>query len=427
MPLATNSSSTLVQKLRRDVFGRFPREIWVITAIQVFIAAGYSVSFPFLALYLHQERDLSMTLVGVMFLIGGLCSSATQMIGGALTDRFGRRSLLLWTMGISVFVLSGLAVSVGVTAPIWVVMLTYILGQSILMMAGPAIRAMVADLSPKDRLTETYSLMRVGVNAGFAAGPALGGYLLTIFPYAWLLGAAVLASAVAFFLALFFVKESFHGSTKQVGFRSVFSVATDRAFLIFNGLIFLSFLSMAQFGSTLSVFTVDRIGFTIAQYGLLLTINCLIVVVFQYPVSRGVDKLPRARGFVLGSLFYGLGWLLFAWITDFSWAVMAMVVVTAGEIIVTPLALSVVAEFSPEDKRGRYMGFFGLSTSLSASSGPLLGGILLDAFPANPLFIWGIIASVAFVAAAGFQWWGMTQFNTKKARGGDAVSSDPYP
>jgi len=353
-----------------------------------------------------------MTLVGMMFLISGLCSSITQMMGGALADRFGRRGLLLGAMGISAFVHSGLAVLVGVTAPIWAIMLTIILGQSILMMAGPALRAMIADLSPKDRLTETYSIMRIGANAGFAAGPAVGGYLLTIFPYAWLLGAAVLASALAFFLTLFFIKESYHSGSERVGFRSMFSITTDRTFLIFTMLSLLIFLAMAHFGSTLSVFTVDRLGFSTAAYGLLLTINCLIVVVFQYPVARGVDKLPRAQGLVLGSLLYGFGWLLFGWITDFGWAVMAMVVVTAGEIITTPLALSVVAELSPADKRGRYMGFFGLSMSLGTALAPLLGGVLLDAFPTEPWFIWGIIASGAFAAAVGFQWWGITQRTT---------------
>ena len=84
----------------------------------------------------------------------------------------------------------------------------------------------------------------------------------------------------------------------------------------------------------------------------------------------------------------------------------SMGVFTAGEIVFTPLTLSVVGQLSPREYRGRYMGFFGLSQSLSMSLAPLAGGILLDAFPQGPWFVWGIIGTVAFVATAGLLWWG---------------------
>jgi len=265
---------------------------------------------------------------------------------------------------------------------------------------------MVADLSPKDRLSETYGLLRVGGNLGFAAGPALGAYLMTFLPYAWLFGLTTLTWALSFCLILFFLRESFRGTTERVDLRSTLSVASNRSFLMFTGLSLLVFMAMGQLGSTLSVFTVDRIGFSTAQYGLLLTMNGIIVVISQYPVARGVDRMPRARGLILGSLLYGLGYLSMGWVGDFGWALAAIVVVTAGEVVFSPLTLSVVADLSPEEQRGRYMGFYGLSQTLGVSFGPLLGGVLLEAFPNNPHFIWGTIASVAFVAAAGFRWWG---------------------
>jgi len=348
-----------------------------------------------------------MTLVGVMFLIGGLFSAVTQMVAGVLSDRFGRRPLLLWSTGLGTFLFSGLAVLIGISAPVWAIVVVYMAGRSALVTMRPAISAVVADLSPKERLTETYGLLRVGGNVGFAAGPAVGGYLLTFLPYTWLFGVAVLTSALAFLLILLFLQESFHGTAEQVGFRSTLSVATDRAFLMFTGLSLLGFLAMGQLGSTLSVFTVDHIGFSTAQYGLLLSMNGLIVVLFQYPVARWVNRLTRARGLILGSLLYSFGYLSLGWLTSFGWMFGAIVLITAGEIVFFPLTLSVVAELSPQDWLGRYMGFFGLSQTLGMSFGPLLGGILLDAFPTNPWPIWGTIASVMLVAAVGFQWWGV--------------------
>ena len=409
MQLAKNSYSKATQGLRRDVFGRFHRGIWVITVIQFFTAFGVSICLPFLSLYLYQERGLSMTMVGIMFLAAGLCSAAMQMVGGMLADRIGRRPLLLGATGISIILYSALAILIGVSAPVWAIMAVFITSWTTLTMIFPAIRAMVADLSPKNRLTETYGLLRVGGNIGFAAGPAVAGYLMTLLPYAWLLGVAALACIFAFLLILSGLRESYRGGAERIDFRSTFSVATNRSFLMFTILSTLVFLSMGQLFSTLSVFTVDYLGFSTAQYGMLLTANGIIVALSLYPVAWAVNRLSRASGLILGSLLYALGWLTMSWVADFNWAFVTITVVTAAEVVFTPLALSVVAEFSPEDKRGRYMGFFGLSQTLGISFGPLLGGVLLDAFPADPLFIWGTIASVAFITAVGFYWWGKTR------------------
>lgn len=406
MPITINPLSRVTQGLRRDVFGRFQTGIWVITAIELLTAAGFSICLPFLSLYLYQDRGLPMTLVGMVFLIAGLCSAVTQMVGGVLSDRFGRRPLLLGAAGIRVPLYLGMAVLIGVSAPIWAIVVVYIAQQSVGMMVHPATSAMVADLSPKDRLTETYGFLRVGRNVGWAAGPAVGGYLATFLPYSWLFGVAALTSVLAFWLILLFLRESFHGAAERVDLRSVFSVASDRTFLMFTGLSLLVFLAMGQMGSTLSVFTVDRLGFSTAQYGLLLTMNGLIVVFFQYPVARGTSRLTKSTALILGSLLYGLGYLSLGWTASFAWALVAIAVITAGEIVFSPSTLAVVGELSSQGRRGRYMGFFGLSETLGISVGPLVGGVLLDAFPTDPRFIWGTIALVAFAAAAGFHWWG---------------------
>lgn len=419
MPLSASPYSRATQYLRGNVVNRFPREIWVLTIIQLFTTAGFSICLPFMPLYLHQERGLVMTLVGILFLIGGICSSATQMVGGVLADRLGRRRLLLAASAVRMFIYSGLAAAIATSAPVWAIAIIYITGQSMGMMMRPAITAMVTDLSPEERLTETYGVLRVGANVGWAAGPAVGGYLLTTLPYAWLFGVAALSSVLTFSLILLFLRESFTGATEQVRFRSMFTVATDRTFLAFTGLCLLVFITMGQMGSTLSVFTVDRIGLSTAEYGMLLTANGIIVVLFQYPVARWVGRLTRARGLILGSLLYGIGWLSLGWVGDFWWALAVIAIVTAGEIAFSPLAFSTVGQLAHREHRGRYMGFFGLSQSLSMSLGPLVGGVLLDGFPEDPWFIWGTIGAVALVAAAGFHWWGTAR------RAGPADESRP--
>ena len=373
--------------------------------IQFFTAIGFSVCIPFLCIYLHQDRSFSMTFVGMIILAGGLCAAVSQAIGGALSDRFGRRPILLISALVSIFLYSGLSVLIGISAPVWAIAITYIAGRSMLTITRPVISAMVADFTSKDRLTEAYGILRIGLNIGWAAGPAIGGYLATFLPYWWLFGIAALTCGITFLIILFFIHESSHGIRRGVGFRSMLPTAVDRTFLAFVGLSLLLFIIMGQMTSTLSIFAVDMVGFSTAQYGLLLTLNGLIIVFFQYPITLALRQLARFRALMLASLLYGFGYLSLGWITQFGWALGAMAIITLGEIIHVPVTLSVIGELSPQDQRGRYMGLYGLSETTGIAIGPLLGGVLIDTFPLNPKLIWAPIASIALIAAIWYGWW----------------------
>jgi MFS family permease len=397
---------TLSQRIKKSVFLRFPSGVWLMMGLDTLVTMGFSIALPFLALYLYKERFVPMSLVGIIFLTGGLCTAATNIIGGMFSDRFGRRRLLMTISSASIFAYAVLALLIGMSASIWLIALVYVAARGIIGTIQPTIAAIVADLSPKDRLAESYALVRAGGNVGFALGPAIGGYLVTFISYGWLLSISALTCLVITVLIYFFLRESFLRSKERVDLRSTLAVAGDRNFLIFIIFIILLVLSMAHLGSTLSVFTVDRLGFSTAQYGLLLTTNGIMVVLFQYPVTYGVNKLAKANALILGSLLYVCGYLTLGWVASFNWAILTIVIITAGEVTFSPIASAVVAESAPPDKRGRYMGFFALSQTLGFSLSPLFGGVLLDIFPSEPRALWGTIASVGIIAAIGFYAWG---------------------
>ncbi|MGB6873021.1 MAG: MFS transporter [Dehalococcoidia bacterium] len=390
----------------RNVFHRFEPELWVVTVTQFFIAIGFSICIPFLSLHLYQDRGLSMIQVGMILLVAGLCSAISQALGGVLSDRFGRRPILLIATLVSVFSFSGLAVLIGISAPVWAIAIIYIAGRSILTTTRPVLSAMVADFTSKERLTEAYGILRIGANMGWAAGPAIGGYLATFLPYGWLFGIAPLTCGIVSLIIFFFIRESSHGTSKGAGFRSMLTIANDRPFLAFAVISILLFIVMGQMISTLSIFAVDMLGFSKAQFGLLLTLNGLIVIFFQYPMTLALKRIAKFRALILGSLLYAFGYLSLGWITQFGWALAAMAVITGGEIIHAPVSLSVIGELSPEDQRGRYMGLFGLSQTIGMAIGPLLGGVLIDAFPFNLELVWAPIALIALIAAVGYYWWG---------------------
>jgi predicted MFS family arabinose efflux permease len=389
----------------RNVYYRFEPEVWVMTITQFFIAIGFSICIPFLSLYLYQDRGLSMTSVGIIILVGGLCSAVSQALGGVLSDRFGRRPILLIAASVSIFLYTGLAVLIGISASVWAIAIAYIAGRSMLTITRPVISAMVADFTSKERLTEAYGILRIGANIGWAAGPAIGGYLATFLPYGWLFGIAPLTCGIVSFIIFFFIRESSHGMSRGAGFRSMLAIANDRNFLVFAVISLLLFIVMGQMISTLSIFTVDMLGFSTAQFGLLLTLNGLIVIFFQYPMTLALRRLAKFRALMLGSLLYAFGYLSLGWITQFEWALVAMAVITGGEIIHAPVSLSVIGELSPQDQRGQYMGLYGLSQTIGMAIGPLLGGVLIDAFPFNPELIWAPIALIAFIAVIGYYYW----------------------
>jgi len=306
---------------------------------------------------------------------------------------------------ISIFLFSGLAVLIGISAPVWAITVAYIAGRSVLTITRPVVSAMVADFTSKERLTEAYGILRIGANIGWAVGPAIGGYLATFLPYGWLFGVPVLTSGIVSVIVFFFVHRSSRGTNRRIGFRSILPPVDDRAFLVFIVVSLLLFIVTGQMGSTLSIFAVDKVGFSTAQYGLILTLNGSIVILFQYQMTLALRRLAKSRALMLGCLLYGFGYLSLGWITQFGWALGAMAVITTGEIIHSPIALSTIGELSPQDQRGKYMGFYGLSETVGMAMGPLVGGLLLDAFPSDLRLVWAPIASIAFVAAMGYYWW----------------------
>lgn len=354
-----------------------------------------------------------MAVVGVIILVCGLSAAVIQIFSGAISDRVGRKPLLLGAAMTSLLLYSAMAVSIAFTAPVWTIVLLQAIGQSAMVAARPATQAMVTDVSSKDQLTKAYGVLRVGMNLGWAVGPAAGGYLLLYLPYTWLFGVTAITSTVICCLIFLFLKESFGGGIERVKLKNIFSAGKNRYFLVFALLSLILFLVMGQMVSTLSVYTVEGNGFTSAQYGLLLTVNGLIVVLLQYPMAIVISRIKQHRALITGSLFYALGYLLMGWVGGFGLAIIAMVIITMGEIIFSPVSLSVVGSLAPADQRGRYMAFFGLSEGLGFSMAALLGGILLDGLSSQPLLIWGIIAFLAFSAAVGFQRWGaMHRANT---------------
>jgi len=206
------NSNLRIRRRGEPSSGRLQPGVWLIAVIGFLNSAAFSISLPFIALYLHDDRHMSMTAVGLVILGSGIASALVQLYAGALSDRLGRRPLLITSVIASTVLYVGLALLVATSAPILLIVGLYTLVRCSLMMQRPAIQAMVVDIYPRERLVEANGILRIGQNLGWAFGPAIGSYLLMSFPYSWLFMVASFISFVFVFFVFSSVKETHYSN-----------------------------------------------------------------------------------------------------------------------------------------------------------------------------------------------------------------------
>jgi MFS family permease len=379
--------------------------IWAAMGIQAIRSTGFSISFTYLPLYLYQQRHISMTLVGLIILVSGILSGVFQIVGGMLADRFGHRKTFILFQLTEAILFTLLAVLIGINAAVWSVFLISIMVTIIGGMSAPAISAIVADVSQENRMTESYGLMAIGGNLGWAIGPLAGGYLQSLTSYAWIFGIGALITSLSLIGIPYLPRDTARKSTELLSKKYLQTFFSDSKLIIFCVLCTLFYLEIGQWGSTLSVFTIDRLGFLPEQYGLLMSISGVVIIVFQYPISKRIEWLGSPKALFLGSFLYGMGFLSFSWVKSFMPAVGSIIILVAGEMLFIPTSYAVIGKISRLEDRAKNLGFLGLCGTAGSSFGPLLGGFLLDKFTTRPFYLWGPVALPAFLAAIGFMLW----------------------
>lgn len=407
---------------RRVLFQRDRRLLHLFLG-RVLGSTGFSIVIPFLSLYLHGERGVPMTIVGAMFFFAALAGALGQVIGGELTDRMGRKVVIVGSQLVRAAGFVALGAAVLVHAPIvWFGFLT-----AASAFAGRAFEppsgAMVADIAAGAARAEYYAVLRIGGNLGWAIGPAIGGFLAALsYPTLFFIAAGVLFSA-GLFMAIKVEETRPHRVARSLtvqeatillpsstgtaplarfGFEELGQALRDATFVRYCVVSLVLFTVMAQLISTLSVYAVQWAGISKLQLGALYTLNGLMVVFLQFPVVRALAPYRMTTALVAGSILYAAGYAMMGLGHDMALLAVAMLVVTLGEIVTTPASMNLVANFSSVELRGRYMGVYGLFNSFGWSIGPLIGGVLLDMASRRSMLLWSPIGGLALLAAAGF-------------------------
>jgi len=155
-----------------------------------------------------------------------------------------------------------------------------------------------------------------------------------------------------------------------------------------------------QLYSTLSVYLRDVHGVPAQGYGFLLSMNAVIVVLFQSWVARKLERFRPMLMVAVGTLLYGLGFAMYGLTSTYFMFAIAMIIVTIGEMIVSPFQQALVAGFAPEAMRGRYMAVSGLSWGMAFAIGPFFAGVLLDS--PSPELLWMACGILGVITMFGY-------------------------
>ena len=384
------------------VFNEYPRAFWTYNLIVFIDRLGGFMLYPFFALYLTKKFDIGMSTVGLLFAVFSISGMVGSALGGALTDRMGRKVVIVASLILSS--LSALGMGFAPTLGIFIAVVVVV--GTLSSIGHPAHEAVVADLLPPEKRAEGYGIIRVVFNVAVIIAPPIAGLLiansyLTLFIVDAIIS---LISAAIVILALPETKPKTHALAKPETMKQTFAgygrVFKDMPFLAFIGVTVMMTLVYMNMNSTLGVYMRDSHGMPEINFGAILSLNAIIVVVLQFWVTRRLEKYKPMLMMAAGSLLYAIGFAMYGFVSGIMLFALAMIIITIGEMIVSPFQQSVVASFAPEDMRGRYMAVSSLSWSIAFTIGPYFAGLILDS--ANPSLLWIFCGAIGILATLGF-------------------------
>jgi predicted MFS family arabinose efflux permease len=365
-----------------------PSAMWVLALSTLVNRMGTMVVF-FLALYLVQDRGWTEAQAATALALNGLGALVASPFSGWAADRIGHRRTLAWSLGLSGVLLLALPFArerlvLLALIPLW---------AGITQAYWPASAALIADLVPAADRKQAFVLHRLASNLGIAVGPALGGLVAQVAFSAifWIDGLTTLAGMAVLLAGL-------RAPTPAPGGRASASAWRDRRLLVFLATLLPGTLVFTQIHGSLPLWVCRGLGHRTATFGLLLTLNTVIILALEVDFNRRLASWTHGRQLALGAAFIGLAFGSLAFLRTLPLLAVAMALLTFGEMAYLPASADAVAALAPPDRRGEYLGLYSLTWTLAMTLGPWLG-LLAYARPGPP-FLWAACAVLGLGGAA---------------------------
>ena len=375
-----------------------PPRFWFLWLGTVINRLG-SFAVPFLMLYLTSQLGVSAGTAALMVSVLGAGSFVSQLSGGELADRLGRRPVML----MSFFVTPVAMIVLGlVNAPWLIVIAMFVLGF-FMDLYRPAVSAAVTDLVPAEKRTRAFGYLYWAINLGAALAPIIAG-LMANFNYFLLFLGDALTTLIFGLVVLARIpetqpKEAVHAA--HVPLRERTRLLGREPVLLLFALLTLLFGSIySQYQVTLPL-DMQNSGLQPADYGLALSVNGFLIVLITLQSTRVVEKWPRFFAMGIAALLLGVGFGLTEFAATLPFFALTVAIWTLGEIVGSITAPVIVSDLSPIETRGLYQGVFGSAWGLAFFIGPAFGGYIYDQF--GSLILWGGSFILALFLFAGYQ------------------------
>lgn len=376
--------------------GGLPREVWLLFATNLINRAGMMV-LPFLVLYLTRELGFSLARAGSMLAVYGASAIVFGPIGGRLSDRIGalpvmRVSLIASGLVLLLFPLAKSFAAVAVMTVLW---------AGCAEMFRPASLAAITHVVAPEQRRQSFALNRLAINLGMSIGPALGGFLATVSFHAMFVVDAVTTLLAGTLLAVT-PWRAFSGVNSEAPNRQgprigPATILHDGRFLVFLAGVILVGIVFFQHESALPLYLVQYLHLSPAFYGMLFTINTLLIVGLEVPIVTATAHWPNRRSLIIGCFLFAIGFGALGLIASPAGVIATVVVWTFGEMLLFPAMSAHMAEIAPENRRGAYMGAYSMSLSISLTVGPWMGTQLLALLGA--VRVWFVMFALGALAA----------------------------
>jgi MFS family permease len=368
-----------------DLLHSYHPTVWFLIVGTALTRISQSMTLPFLALYLLKDPAMTPVYIGLVIGAASFTGIFAGFIGGNLSDRYGRKKLMVFSMFLWVMVFLGF----GLAKAVWMFFLLSALNGMSRAFFEPTSQAMMADLTSPEKRQRVFAMRYMAINFGAALGPLLGTYLgisstKTTF---FITGIVYLLYGIGIVV---FLTESWQGapiSSHRVTMKEALMVlARDGALAFFLLAGILINLGYSQIESTLPQYMQQVFGAGGPKfYSWVVTLNAATVVFLQVPITQVSLRYTPLRQMMYGALLFSAGYICFGSLHSLTGMMTAMVVLTIGEILVMPAGMVFLDQIAPEHLRGSYFGA-GSLRNLGFSIGPGFGGWLMMILGPSAMF-----------------------------------------
>lgn len=345
-----------------STFDGLSKEVWWLALITFINRAGTMI-IPFLTLYLKD--DLKFTIIEVSWIMAafGLGSVVGAWLGGKLTDKIGYYKVMvrsLLSTGLLFIALQFLNTFASLCIGIFLVMVVADTFR-------PAMFVAMSVYSKPENKTRSVTLIRLAINLGFSAGPAVGGLIITTLGYSGLFWVDGITCILATILLIKVLNPRVSKPIDNIKVENPISVYKDKPFWIFFLAMVIFGVIFLQYFSTMPLYYKEVHGLSEFQIGILLGLNGFFIFLLEMPLIKWLEQTKYSKiGLTLGGLlltvvsFYLLN--LTSWIGILA---IGMLFVTVGEMIGFPFSNAFVMDRAKKGKSGEYLSMYVMAFAIA--------------------------------------------------------------